>query len=595
MDALRRDPDAAADHLVALLGRLVESQPDELACVIVDSEGDERATLTYREYDTRARAVAAALQEVAEPGDRAILFLPTSTDFLVTLLGCAFSGVIAVPVPDGPSGGARLSGILEDCEPRVVVTDASVAADPEKYGIDASLYTVLVAADVPGEQAARLRPHQVRADDVVLIQYTSGSTSEPKGVLISHRNILINVTDFAAAMAVPEQERLTCVSWLPLFHDMGMLQLMYPFSQGGLAVLMTPTSFLMRPAVWLSTITKYRAQLASSPNFGYITCVERIPAEKRAAFDLSSWRVAINGSEPVHAETMEAFVEAFGPCGFDRSALMPGYGMAESTFYISGRPGHSQAYPVSAAALENEGVARPPVGDEPVKRLVSCGPVADSVEARIVDPDSRKPCAPGQVGEIWARGPGIAAGYWRKDDGRFSAVVDGEDESVHYLRTRDLGVFIEDELYVLGRVDDVIILDGRNHFPQDLELAAWESHEAVSPGRVAAFGYERDGKVQIGLVAEISRRFRPIAPGGAAGAARVDPREIVRAIRTAVTTEHQVPIADVVLVAGHGLPRTTSGKVQRRRTRALYLADELKLWAPGHRAAAPAPTEVSPV
>nr|AZF85942.1 long-chain-fatty-acid-CoA ligase [Catenulispora sp.] len=594
MDALRRDPDAAADQLVALLRRLVEAQPDELACVIVDSEGEERATLTYREYDTKARAVAAALQEVAAPGDRAILFLPTSTDFLVSLLACAYSGVMAVPVPDGPSGATRLSGILEDCEPRVLITDATVAADPAKYGIDVTRFAVLVAAEVPDEQAEQLRPHTVHPDDVVIMQYTSGSTSEPKGVLVSHRNVLANLKDMAHALPLREDERLICVSWLPLFHDMGMVQIMHTLAQGGISVLMTPTSFIMHPRVWLETIGKYRAQLATAPNFGYLMCVDRIPAAKRAGLDLSHWRYALNGSEPIHAETLDTFVDAFSSVGFDRTALMPGYGLAESTFYVSGRPGHSQAYPLSIAALENEGVVRPPVGDEPVRRLVTAGPVAPSVEVRIVDPDTRRACAPDRVGEIWVRGEGIAAGYWRKDDGRFSAVIDGEDASVHYLRTRDFGVLIEDELYVLGRVDDVIILDGRNHFPQDLELSAWESHEAITPGRVAAFGYERDGKVQIGLVAEVGRRFRPTAPGAPAGPARVDPREIVRAVRTAVTAEHQVPVADIVLVAGHGLPRTTSGKIQRRRARALYLADELKLWAPGHRAAAPAATETSP-
>jgi acyl-CoA synthetase (AMP-forming)/AMP-acid ligase II len=537
--------------------------------------------MAYSELDRRARATAVAMRRSIAPGERALLVFPTGADFLVSLFACAYAGVVAIPVPfpgeGAASGAARLAGIVRDATPSVVLSTPEVTDQPDKYELSAN--RLLAVARVPADLADEFQDPGHDAEAIAFLQYTSGSTREPKGVQVSHHNALANLNDICTGfpLDMADGDRLRIVSWLPLFHDMGLLQVLLPILSGGLIVLFSPMTFLLRPVLWLEAITRYRAHMASSPNFGYDLCARRVTQEQRRGLDLSAWRVALNGSEPVRSHTIDVFARTFAAVGFDPAASMPAYGMAEGTFYVSGALGAAGHLRLSAAALERESVARPADGDEPIRNVVSCGPVAAAVDARIVDPGIHRECAAGRVGEIWVAGENVSRGYWGREDARFGARL-ADTPGGPFLRTGDLGFRHGDELYVLGRLDDVIVLDGRNHYPQDIELVAEQSHDALAPGRVAAFGYECDDETAVAVVAETALRVRIVAPGMAAEPGQFDGAEVIRAVRAAVSAEHQIRVAQVVLLRPGGLPRTTSGKVRRRRCRELFLSGGLKTW-----------------
>jgi acyl-CoA synthetase (AMP-forming)/AMP-acid ligase II len=561
---------------------------DRPVCVVLDRDGTQTERLTYGDLDLRARAVAAELQRAAVPGDRALLVFSSGADFLVALFACAYANVIAVPVP-GPgegarSGLARVAGIMKDAAPRVVLTTAEIAARPEAYGLGDT--RVIPVTSVRGGLAGCYADpgsgyadpgHDPRA--IAWLQYTSGSTSEPKGVQVSHRNVLTNLKDLydTIPLSLDDGEGLRIVSWLPHFHDMGLLQLLLPLLTGGQVVIISPISFLLRPVLWMEAIARFQAHLTTAPNFGYDLCARRTTHEQTEGLDLSCLRFALNGSETVRAQTLDLFARRFAPAGFDRAAFVPCYGLAETAFYVSGALGAAGRLVVSGPALEKQSVARPPAGDEPVRDVVSCGPVPARLDVRIVDPVTFSEREAGAVGEIWVAGQNVSAGYWQRDDGRFGArLADGPDTP--YVRTRDLGFRHDGELYLLGRLDDVIVLDGRNHYPQDIELTAQLSHGALAPGRVAAFGYERDAGTAVVIVAETALRVKMATPGQPPEPGQLDAAEVVRAVRAAVSAEHQIRVADVILLRPAGLPRTTSGKVRRRRCRELFLAAGLKTW-----------------
>jgi acyl-CoA synthetase (AMP-forming)/AMP-acid ligase II len=361
---------------------------------------------------------------------------------------------------------------------------------------------------------------------------------------------------------------------------MGLGQALFPMTLGGMTVLISPVWFMVRPRLWLEAITRYSAHASTSPNFGYDLCARQVPEEKVRDLDLSEWRYALTGSEPVRAETLELFARTFAPAGFDPAAFVPCYGLAEATFFVSGARGSTNQLTASVSALERESTMRPPTAGEPARRIVSCGPASSALDVRIVDPATSRECETGKLGEIWVAGGSVSAGYWRRTDGPFGArLADGPP--IPYLRTGDLGFWYKGELYVLGRLDDVIVLRGRNHYPQDIELTAQSSHPALEPGRVAAFSYQRGGQTAIAVAAETSRGVRVAASGTARedpAKGEIDGTEVVQAVRAAVSADHQIHVERVVLLRPAGLPRTTSGKVRRRRCRELFLADELKAW-----------------
>ena len=577
-------PESGCVSVPDLLRWQVRRRPAAPVCVVVGRDGRETETITYGGLDRRARAVARHLHELGiVPGERALLAFPTGIDFLVSMFACAYAGVVAVPVPfpgeGGDTGTTRLAGIVGDATPVAVLTTGEVADSPDAHGLN-GIRAIAIAA-VNDELASEFRDPDggCGADSPVFMQYTSGSTGTPKGVTIRHGNVLANVRDILTTipMAAPDGETLRTVSWLPLFHDMGLAQVMFTVFSGGMIVLISSASFLLRPVLWLEMITRYRAHMATAPNFGYDLCSRRVSAEQRSGLNLSSWLFALNGSEPVRAETLDLFSRTFAGAGFDPASFVPCYGLAEGTFFVSGGRGVPGILTVSVPALEHDGVIRPPVAREPQRQVVSCGPVASAIDLRLVNMAATRECSAGHVGEIWLSGGSISPGYWHQNDERFAACF-GDDQARSFFRTGDLGFIHNGELYVLGRHDDVIVLAGQNHYPQDIELTAQLSHHVLAAGRVAAFGYRGDEGTVVAVLAETARKTRIARPGEATADSVLDKAEVIAKIRAAVWREHHIRLAEVILLRPTGLPRTTSGKIQRQLCRELFRANRLKKW-----------------
>ncbi|MCX5395501.1 fatty acyl-AMP ligase [Streptomyces sp. NBC_00102] len=577
------------DTLTGVLRHQAASFPDRVVYTELAQDGSELASITYGAFERRVRAVAAEIQRSSRPGERALVFLPPGLDFITAFFACSFAGVIAVPVPypDSPFGNRRqenrLRQIVKDADPSVILTTAKYASEAE----DGPLGITARAVDVPAvatELADTWRDTRSTAETVALLQYTSGSTSAPKGVVLTQSNMTDNFAGLTGSLArhtwlSGSGSDFTSVTWLPPFHDMGLATLIFPVLVGGHCVLMSPTTFLMRPARWLEVMSSYRAQMTTGPNFAFDLCVDRIAPRDRTGLDLSRWEVAICGAEPVRASTLARFTQAFAPHGFRPSVFMPSYGLAEANVFATGTHGPHEVARLDVEALEQQGVVREAENGGPARSVVSCGRPPGNALVRIVDRETGQPSPPDRVGEIWLAGANVARGYWRDPEATrsaFGAVLPGEENA--FLRTGDLGFLRDGQLYVTGRADDLIIIDGRNMYPQDLELTVTASHPAVNAGVAAVFTVPGDGdeEVRVVAVAEMAQRRRTTDPAGTAAVpAR---REVVLAVRREVAEEHQVGLGDVVLLTPGRLPRTTSGKVQRRETRRLYLSGGLDAW-----------------
>ncbi len=525
--------------LAGLLKARAAESPDREAYVFLADGELETERLTWGELDVRARAVAWALRQSVPPGERALLLYPPGLDFVAAFFGCLYAGVVAVPAYPprlNDRSQPRLRAIAADASPRAALTTASIAERvPELAGVP------WIATDaLPAGSPELIDPDP---DAVAFLQYTSGSTSAPKGVMVTHANLVHNERMIGQAFAMDEDS--VVVGWLPLYHDMGLIgNVLQPLHAGARCVLMSPVAFLQRPRRWLEAIHRYRGTTSGGPNFAYELCVRKIPPGEREGLDLSSWRVAFNGAEPVRARTLEAFAEAFAPCGFRASSFYPCYGLAEATLFVTG-----------GAPRVEEG-------------RVSSGHAWDAQRIAIVHPERREELPPGSEGEVWIAGPSVAAGYWGNPEATerdFRArLATGQGP---FLRTGDLGILSGilsgGELFVTGRIKDLIILRGRNHYPQDVELTAQRSHPDLRPDNGAAFAVEIEGEERLVIVQEVERRRR----NGL--------EELAAAVRRAVAEEHEVQPYEVVLVRTGTVPKTSSGKVQRHACRAQYLAGEL--------------------
>jgi amino acid adenylation domain-containing protein len=533
------------------------------------ADGEAAAThLTFAAMDRRARAIGALLQQAASPGERALLLFPPGIEFISAFFGCLYAGVIAVPAypPRAAKGQERLRSIVRDSRPRVVLTTAALRSRAERLADqDPELRAALwqTTDDLPAELADEWVPPALSLETLAFLQYTSGSTAAPKGVMVSHGNLLHN--EEVIRLAFRQSAESVIVGWLPLYHDMGLIgNVLQPLYVGARCILMSPLAFLQRPLRWLAAISRYRGTTSGGPNFAYDLCVRKIGEEERRSLDLGSWQVAFNGAEPVRGDTLDRFAAAFAPHGFDRRAFFPCYGLAEATLFVTGGPAGREPLVerLDPAALE-QGLAAPG-GDEGSRRLVSCGQAWEGYELRIVDPETGLPCLPGRVGEIWVDGPSIAHGYWNlpeETERSFQALA--ADGSGPWLRTGDLGFRLGDELFVTGRAKDLIILRGRNLYPQDLELSAERSHPALRPGCGAAFSVDVGDEERLVVVQELER--------GAEGAAA----EAAAAIRGALAEEFEVQTYEVLLLRHDSVPKTSSGKIQRHACRQRYLAGEL--------------------
>jgi|GEM_PF-553453 len=607
----------------------------------IDSRtGLDSVCWTFAELERRARRIGAWLSRHAEVGDRALLVYLPGLEFSAAFFGCLYAGILPVPAtyPKPRRRLSRLANMALDCQPRLVLTSQAtletIALElqaPELRAIPWQATNALppTATVDPWQPIAR------KPDDLAFLQYTSGSTTEPRGVMVTHRNLLHNLEMIRRGFGIPQAGTTdkipTSVFWLPAYHDMGLIGgILSPLYVGGTSHLLAPATFLRRPLIWLELLSATQAEISGGPNFAYDLCVEKSRPPDRAGLDLSHWRLAFCGAEPIQADTLREFEEAFAPTGFRNDVFYPCYGLAEATLLVSGPRGavRPQVLQVDRVSLTQGRIELADPAVEPARAgiqgaahmgrqsLVGCGNSQDGQELRIVDPDTRQPKPDRQIGEIWLRGDSVTRGYWRQRelsqqvfaarlvDARHRSATHGAahdsttefpaaaEDGETYMRTGDLGFQLEGELYVTGRLKDLLILRGRNHYPQDIERTARGSHQAVDQGaafvvapgkRVESVGQDagkpaktgRGGEAGLGLrrerlvvVHQVRREHR-----------RDDMNEVLRAIRRAIVAEHELDPHAIVLIRPASLPVTSSGKVQRSRCRELYVHGELKIEA----------------
>lgn len=556
----------------ALRARSVRMPHRAVFTFLSDGEAEE-PSLTAAILDVKARAVAARLRAEVEPGSRALLLFAPGQDFIIAFFGCLYAGVLAVPAPPQRGRGMlRLAGIAEDAQPAAVLTTSAIQTFAEAAtGSIPELQeaTWLTVDTIPDSYGAGWSVPAVGANSTAFLQYTSGSTGQPKGVMVTHGNLIHNVELIWRSLDLDEST--VNVGWLPPYHDMGLISMIIlPAVMGIHSVLMPTMAFMQRPARWLRAISKYRGTASAAPNFAFELCAQKVPEEERASLDLSSWAVVANGAEPIRADSLQRFCDAFASSGFRPETIRPVYGLAESTLMVSGAPTAKPrtVHAFDAGALQRGVALGVPEGSTNARVLVGCG-ISQGLDVAIVDPKERTRCRSGQVGEIWVAGQSVAVGYWQRPDlsrNVFEATLSDSHEGP-FLRTGDLGFQTEEGLFVTGRIKDVIIVAGRNHYPQDIERTTERSHSAVRPGCVAAFGVETDEEEALVVAAEIRRD----AGGGKDSA---DLENVASAIRRAVMQEHQLAVRDVVLLPPGSLPKTSSGKLQRAESRKEYLAGQ---------------------
>ena len=567
-----------ASTVVDLLRYRAAVHPHRVAFTFLPDGESAEASITFEELDQRARAIAAFLQENEMQGQRALLLLPSGLEYITTFFGCIYAGVVAVPSFPVHFGRQRrdaswLLSLAADSGSRLafampeVIKKAVKEAEQEPAVQRLSWINPL---SIQPSQADNWKNPGVAKDSLAFLQYTSGSTSMPKGVMVSHGNIMCNQAVIQAACKTNEES--TVVSWLPLYHDMGLIgAVLQPLYLGARSVLMSPTRFLQNPVLWLRAISKHRGHSSTGPNFAYELCLRKISQEQKAGLDLKTWQIAVNGAEPVRPETMERFAEAFADCGFRHEAFLPSYGLAESTLMVTGARNSSlaQTMRVSARGLEQNTV-REPAGGESARLLAGCGTAIADQQVTIVNPETLEPCLERTVGEIWVSGPSVTQGYWNKPEetAYFFRAQLKSGGNTFFLRTGDLGFLSNGQLFITGRLKDLIILRGRNLYPQDIELTVQSCHPSLQHGIGAAFVVEVEGEDALVVISEMQR-----------STAGIDAEKILPAIREAVLVEHGIQLHAVALIRNGTIPRTTSGKIRRRDCQKLYLNGELEIIA----------------
>ncbi|MFI9505225.1 AMP-binding protein [Nocardia sp. NPDC052566] len=565
---------------VDLLRTRSEDCGERSAFVFLDEEGRRSDALTYRELDLRARAVAHRLTGIVAPGERALLLHPPGLDYVAAYFGCLYAGVIAVPLfPPQRNKAEHVDVVARDCAASVVLSVSSVTSAMDS--LDDALFvkglpriatdTVTVSDATAREVVEQFEKNSRPVTEVAYLQYTSGSTSTPKGVVITHAMVWQQCAELAAGWGVDADS--TVVSWLPHFHDFGQVSsVLMPVQLGITSVLMAPSTFVKNPIRWLAAVTEYGGTHSGSPNFAFDLCVDNTTPAQRERLDLSSWRVVSNGAEPVRTATLERFRRTFAEHGLSATALTPGYGLAEATLKVTSGNG-DHAYVTARFDEAALGRRRVELGDGPAStELVGCGRPIMTTEIAIVDPDTAERCGDDQLGEIWVCGPIVAPGYWRRpeeSERTFRARIAGAADDRTYLRTGDLGFVHDGELYICGRVKNLMIVNGVNYYLEDIEATVVRGHDALRAGAVIAFSTESDGQENLVLVAEYRAEGEPSA------------EDLITVVHDAVARRHAIAPSAIVLIAAGTIPRTTSGKLRRQQCRADYLAgllNEIYRW-----------------
>ena len=579
-------PQQGFRSLVEMLRERADAHPGKCAYVFLSDGEHESGRLTYGELDLKSRVLAAHLQQEVLPGTHALLLYPSGLEFITAFFGCLYAGVVAIPLalPHLVRLNRtlpRLRAIAHDAEAKLVLTTATVgrrmneliASVPELVGAR------FIATDhVASGSAVQWQEPRLPPDTIAFLQYTSGSTSTPRGVVLSHLNILQNLAYIQQCEDNTEDSR--SVSWLPMHHDMGLIEgILQPAFGGYTAHLMPPVSFLQRPIRWLQAISRYRATISGGPDFAYDLCTRKITPEQCRDLDLRCWKVAYNGSEPIRASSMAGFVKKFSSYGFTGHALRPVYGLAEATLLVSsgGRGGVPASITVDAAALARDEVREISAEDERGITLVGCGVPAPPTRIVIVNPATCKARSHEEVGEIWVASPSVARGYWNRQQDTeltFQATATDSGEGP-FLRTGDLGFLRGNNLFITGRIKDVIIIRGGKFYPQDIEQTVERTHPVIRPGGAAAFSIPSATGERLVVLAELDRRMARTAYADHAGASSMtscDLGRIMGDLREAIADQHEIQVSAIWLLSGGVLSKTTSGKLQRYACRAGFLA-----------------------
>ena len=562
--------------LVDILRWRAENQPHRLAYRFLTDGENEEVLITYKALDQRARAIGALLQSSAKAGDRALLLFPPGLDFIAAYLGCLYARIIAIPLyPPHPARLEKTAPIIRriaaDAKPAVALLSSTlfdvISAQNALSNEFGSLKLLVTDHDETEDRAAQWQAPGIERNDIAFLQYTSGSTTIPKGVMVSHGNLLHNQELIQQCFGHNSESHM--VIWLPPYHDMGLIGgILQPLYAGFSVTLMSQMMFLQRPLRWLQAVSRFQANTSGGPNFAYDLCIRKIKPEQRDQLDLSSWEVAFNGAEPVYHKTLERFAEYFAPCGFRREAFFPCYGLAEATLFVVGGPKFRAPAILHLvnSGLEQNQVIVSPEKQEGTRTLVGCGQNMSDQKIRIVDVETQTPCAPDQIGEIWVSGASVAHGYWNKPletEATFNARLPDSPE-VPFLRTGDLGFIYEGELYITGRLKNLIISDGKNHYAHDLERTVENAHPAIRLAGSAVFSLNDAERERVIVLAEIEPKVV------------IEASEVIKAIRQAVSAHHELQVDDVRLIKAGGIPKTTSGKTRHFLCKTNYMAEALE-------------------
>ena len=569
---LRNDSSA---NLIDVLLRQVQDQPGQSAYTFLKDGEVETAQLSYGQLGTRVQAIAAHLQSTLLPGERALLLVPPGLEFITAFWGCLCAEVIAVPAypPRRNQHLERILAIVQDAQPSLILTVSDLLENLHSKFQDSTLRPLrfLTIDTLPDYLASDWQPVTVGPETLALLQYTSGSTGSPKGVMVTHGNLMHNCQLIQTAVEVSAESR--SVSWLPPYHDMGLINgIIQPLYAGCWSILMSPTAFLQKPMRWLQAISKFHATHSGAPNFAYELCVQRLRPEQKETLDLSTWNVAFNGAEPIQSQVIETFAEVFGDCGFPKQAFMPCYGLAESTLMVSWQPIRQapKAITVSTSSLADgyiELESNPSAGS--TQLLVSCGSPAKDLTVRIVNPQTGQRCAAGTIGEIWIAGDSVTPGYWQQPEltqKTFQAHLSDVKEGP-FLRTGDLGCLLANELFITGRLKELIIIRGRNYYPHDIERVVENSHPALQSHSGAVFSVAMAGQEQLIVIYEVGRSYLR----------KLNVPEIAMAVRQAISIQFELAVQTVALLRPNSLLKTSSGKVKRLECRQAFLRGELNI------------------
>ncbi len=572
--------------LVELLRYRGTHQSNQTAYTFLYNGEIETGSLTYGELEQQARAIATQLLKLGlTDGDRALLLYPPGLEFISAFFGCLYAGLVAVPAKVNSYNEklSRLEAILLDAEAKAALTTTSLLSSTKKrFDQNQKLAGLHWISTDNISSDLEIDSYEIALNGKTLayLQYTSGSTNQPKGVMVSHNNLLCNLE--ALDLVWEHTPDSVMVTWLPTFHDMGLIYgILQPFYKGFPCYMMAPVSFLQRPLRWLQAISRYKATHSAAPNSAYQLCVDKIPPELRTNLDLSCWRVALNGAEPVRYHTIKQFSEAFAPCGFNKTTFCPAYGLAEGSLKLTAVP--TGVLPrfskVQAEALAKNWAMEVTEEQQIVHTLVGCGWTKMDTKIIIVHPESLTQCSPQEVGEIWVSGSTVAQGYWRQSEETkqtFQAYLSDTSVSTPlatpgahgpFLRTGDLGFVKDGELFITGRLKDVIIIRGRNHYPQDIELTVEQSHPGLRMDCGAAFGVEVDSEEQLVVVQEVERTWMR----------KLNLDEVIGDIRQAVMMQHELRVYAVALIKPASISKTSSGKIMRRACRTKFLEGTLEV------------------